>query len=537
MQPLSYLFGTWKPDPPHLLNPAFPASTKEFFSGGEISLLTAQNVIWTSRGYRPFLPLVGSPALPSQCLGGAVAYDRNGNIQRYAGTATDLYQLVNGAWVKRSRTTPAWVASTAYTTGQFVIDSNGNLQTVTTGGTSGTSAPTWSTTVGGTTTDNTVTWSLTHLGAYDATQWSFQNMGGCMAATNGSDPIQSIDMTTGTAFADLDDTDPAPIAGVLGMIRDFLVAGNIQSALLGSVPYGIQWSALANINQWPTPDTQNAYAVQAGSQTLYSEYGPVQAISDNESFGLIFQHSGISRAEYVGGNTVFQFYTYEKKRGALGPWCVARVGNKYFYASPDGFMMTDGSTTTPIGYPLVDKWFFANADLNALNTICAAADTRQKIVFFAFQSTSGSGLDTILVYNYEEQAWSVCDQTLDFLLQDIGDSAWVPGGFSTSHAYGQFTGTPGTATLISQDLQLNPAGRAVTTMVRPLTDGSPSVAVGTRNRLSDTSTLTSYYAANERSGVAGVRAEGVYHRIAVELNGAFNDCVGATVFAEEAGIL
>jgi hypothetical protein len=376
-----------------------------------------------------------------------------------------------------------------------------------------------------------------HLGAYDATQWSFQGMGGCMQATNGNDPIQTIDMTTGTAFADIDDTDPAPIAAVLGQIRDFLVGGNIQSTLLGTVPYGIQWSAVANANQWTVPDTQAAYANQAGAQSLYSEYGPVMAISDNESFGLIFQRSGISRAEYVGGSTVFQFYTYEKKRGALGPWAVARVGNKYYYASPDGFMMTDGSNTTAIGYPLIDKWFFANAEESAFANICAAADTRQKVVYFSFQSTSGSANDTLLIYNYEEQNWSMADQALDFLMQDLGDSAWIPGGFSSSHAYGQFTGTPGTATLIGQDLELNAGGRAVVTMVRPLTDGSPSVAVGARNRLSDTSTLTSYYPATERSGVAGVRAEGVYHRIAVQLSGTFSDCVGATVFAHEAGIL
>jgi len=41
---------------------------------------------------------------------------------------------------------------------QVLVDSNGNLQRVKTGGTSGSSAPSWSKTIGGTTTDNTVTW-------------------------------------------------------------------------------------------------------------------------------------------------------------------------------------------------------------------------------------------------------------------------------------------------------------------------------------------------------------------------------------------
>lgn len=58
---------------------------------------------------------------------------------------------------------PAWVASTAYFQGQEIIDSNGNLQRATTGGTSGSTAPTWATTVNSTTSDGSVTWTLISL--------------------------------------------------------------------------------------------------------------------------------------------------------------------------------------------------------------------------------------------------------------------------------------------------------------------------------------------------------------------------------------
>jgi hypothetical protein len=49
----------------------------------------------------------------------------------------------------------AWAATTAYTLGQLVLDTNGNVQKVTTAGMSGTGAPTWSTTFGATTADGT----------------------------------------------------------------------------------------------------------------------------------------------------------------------------------------------------------------------------------------------------------------------------------------------------------------------------------------------------------------------------------------------
>lgn len=51
-----------------------------------------------------------------------------------------------------------WVAAHAYTAGQVIIDSNGNAQKVLTGGTSGGSAPSWSTSIFASTTDNGIVW-------------------------------------------------------------------------------------------------------------------------------------------------------------------------------------------------------------------------------------------------------------------------------------------------------------------------------------------------------------------------------------------
>ncbi len=52
-----------------------------------------------------------------------------------------------------------WQANTAYAVGAFVLDSNCNIQQVKVAGTSGATAPAWSTTPAGSTTDGTVTWS------------------------------------------------------------------------------------------------------------------------------------------------------------------------------------------------------------------------------------------------------------------------------------------------------------------------------------------------------------------------------------------
>ena len=497
--PFSYKFGAWAPDLPHLVNAAFPPNMDEYFNGGEIPLTNAQNVIWTAQGYRPYLPLVGGPALPAQCLGAIAGYDTSGDLWAYAGTATDLYVLSAGAWVNRSKA----------------------------------------------------------AGGYTSTNWSFQVYGPCVYATDGKDPIQTLTIGSGVNFADLDDTDPAPTCQVLGVIRDMLFAGNLYPGTVNAIPYGVQWSAVANAASWPTPATQAAYAVQAGQQGLYPQYGPVQCISDNESFGLVFQRSGIAIAEYVGGNVVFQFYTFEKKRGALGPNAVARVSQKYYFASPDGFFVTDGQSTTPIGYGAVDTWFFDNANPATLSSICAAADTENKVIYFAFQSNSGGmtadgiwtadtnqtvdgangGFDTILAYNYVEERWSYCTQLQEFMFQGLSSTGgWIPFGFDSNHKYGGYTGNAGNAVLETYDFNFNQGGRSLITQVRSLSQGTSQMRVGSRARAQDQVAWTPYYAGNSRDNIAGLRSEGVFHRVGIELQGDFGFSVGATVWPKNAGM-
>lgn len=53
----------------------------------------------------------------------------------------------------------AWRATTAFTAGQFIVDTNFNIQQCTTGGTTGSVQPTWATGVRATTADSGVTWT------------------------------------------------------------------------------------------------------------------------------------------------------------------------------------------------------------------------------------------------------------------------------------------------------------------------------------------------------------------------------------------
>lgn len=54
---------------------------------------------------------------------------------------------------------PVWTPSTVYSPSLLIVDSNSNLQLLTTGGTTGSAAPTWATAVGATTNDGSAVWT------------------------------------------------------------------------------------------------------------------------------------------------------------------------------------------------------------------------------------------------------------------------------------------------------------------------------------------------------------------------------------------
>jgi len=110
-------------------NPQVPAEGNNFQGG----LTTDGTTVWTNRGN----PL------------------ENWGIVAPTGTLTPV--------VGSSRV--AWTANTSYSLAGVIIDTNGNLQQVSTVGMSGTATPTWATSVGSTTTDGTAVWTMIQTAA------------------------------------------------------------------------------------------------------------------------------------------------------------------------------------------------------------------------------------------------------------------------------------------------------------------------------------------------------------------------------------
>lgn len=92
--------------------------------------------------------------------GSAVWTNRGNPVENWGivGPTTPVKPVVGSSRV-------AWTANTFYSLVSVVIDSNGNLQQVTTAGKTGTVHPTWATSVGVTTTDGTAVWTMIQTSA------------------------------------------------------------------------------------------------------------------------------------------------------------------------------------------------------------------------------------------------------------------------------------------------------------------------------------------------------------------------------------
>lgn len=128
------------------------------------------------------LVAMGVGVLPSWTPGhnytaGAQIFDSNWNVQMATTTGTSsagpvVWPTIVGATVVDGGVTwklmptglglvlPPWNSITDYPVGAEIVDSNGNLQQVTTAGTSGANPPAWAITIGNSTTDGGVTWDL-----------------------------------------------------------------------------------------------------------------------------------------------------------------------------------------------------------------------------------------------------------------------------------------------------------------------------------------------------------------------------------------
>ena len=378
------------------------------------------------------------------------------------------------------------------------------------------------------------------------TRWRFTQFGDYLIAANGQDQVQYATLSSTISFAPLDAS--APTAKLVTVVRDFVVAGNTNTA-----SNQVIWSGLNNPNTWG-----NTAITQSDNQII-PDGGEVRGITGGE-FGLILLEKSIVRMSYVGSPIIFQFDNIARNLGCYESNSVAQWQGVTYWLADDGFYACNGETIEAIGAEKVNRYFFDTLQESTIETMSAAVDPFRALIIWGYPTID----DTyrLLMYHIPTKKWSFAETnvnritematpgitlegldafsaSLDALLVSLDSRQWQGGKLLVSGVRGEkiitFTGANKTATITSADLETG-MNMSMVTLVRPIVnDGSASVAVDSRFNLSEAVTFPSETAANAENRV-GLRSLGRYHRVRVIPSGNWTTAIGFEADIQQAGM-
>lgn len=490
--------GAYLPDLPDMNNPG---------------ATVAKNVLPSAKGYLPWpSQLAFSDALTARCRGAFYAKDKDGNVYVYAGDATKLYALSADAWSNVSQ---------------------------------GGGADAYSL-------DDEETWEFVKWGE-KIIAVSGVNTDTAIADTN---DIQIITMG-GANFADLSGSPPQ--ARHIAVVRDFVVVGNTWDSSDGLVPNRVRWCGINDETTWAVSAT-----TQADYQDIYGG-GWVQRITGGE-YGLVFMEGAIWRMSYVGSPIVWQFDEILPGRGTPCPGSVAQIGDKVFFLSQEGFeVVVNGSSAQPIGAQRIDRTFFNDFDATYFHRVTATVDPYNRRVFWAYPGSGSVGgqPNKVLCYDWSADRWSYSEQdvqalfvaattgytmdgldsvdsNLDNIAETLDSRAWMGGAaqigvFDSSNNLALWTGSNMSGVVETAEAEITPGQRSMIIGVRPLVDGgATTVQVGCRDRQQDAYSWSSAASVNA-NGIARMRKTARYHRLRLNVSGAFTHAHGVDVEAYPSG--
>lgn len=501
-QPQTLWVGEWLPDQPDYQNP------------GSSTVLNVYPRTQTS--YGPIASITPyTDALDDVCQGAAAYISNADNINIFAGDKAKLYNLVSGG--------SSW--SDVSKSGGYATPADG--------------------------------------------QWNFELFNNIAIATNYADPIQAFTLESSTAFDDL--SGDAPKAKYVSAIKGFLVVANTDDGTFGVQSQRVWWSALADPTSWPTPGGVSAAQVQSSYNDLFGSAGSITGLVGNlgTADGAVFMEHAVWRMIYAGPPLVFDFLPAEGVKGCPAPNSIVQYGNVVFYLGEDGYYAFDGTSSRPIGANKFDKTFYADLDQTYMNRVWGAVDPINKLIMWAYPGAGNSGgnPNRILFYNTVldrasianitcevimrllsigytlNELYTVLGYTIDGLPAPLDSRVWQGGQlllgiFDTANKLDYFTGPNLSPTVDTTEIQPYQGKRANITNTRALVDGgTPSIAIGRRDRLVDPVSYTSSVAMNSL-GTSPVRTSGRYIRgeITLPSGSIFNHLQGIEFESNEAGI-
>lgn len=229
----------------------------------------------------------------------------------------------------------------------------------------------------------------------DDANWQFEQFNKYVIAVQANVDPQVFDLTSSTEFADLGGSPPR--AAYVAVVNRFVVLSG-----LASNPYRVQWSGLNAVTTWTSGSNSSDYQDMPNG-------GIVRPVIGGE-FGIILQDSAIRRMVFSpGSDTIFDIQPVAKDLGCLAPYSACQAGDRAFFLSPKGFMMTTGAgELLPIGEEQVNRTFLEDYDSSYRRLVIGVSDPSSNVVMWVYKSASNSSetFDKAILYNYVLQRWT-----------------------------------------------------------------------------------------------------------------------------------
>jgi hypothetical protein len=245
-----------------------------------------------------------------------------------------------------------------------------------------------------------------------------------------------------------------------------------------------------------------------------------------------------------------------------------QIGDSVFFIAEDGFYFTDGVTVTPFGSGKFDRYFTESIDTAYKDRVYGGIDKKNNLIYWIYPSSSSTAgrPNRVIAYNYRENRIARAEDEIECLITGLStgttldaldslfgslddvtppldDAYWQGGndvllGFDSTYKLGTFFGTPGTATIETQEVELNPGMYTDISGVKPIVQGNSSVtvAIGTRNTAADTVTYTGEVTPTTRTGVADFRSCARLVRSRVKVAGDFTAAQGLMFQQQPSGV-
>lgn len=379
-----------------------------------------------------------------------------------------------------------------------------------------------------------------------ADKWRFAQFGDFLIAANGQDKLQYADLGTTISFQELNAS--APTAKYLTVVRDFVVTGNTLTSVSE-----LRWSGINNPETW-TPSA----VTQADVQEI-PEGGAIQGITGGE-FGLVLLEKALVRMSYVGTPLVFQFDNITRNLGCYEANSIVQWRGITYFLSDDGFYSCDGQNIEAIGAEKVNRFFWDSLQESTLSSMSAAIDPFRSLVVWGYPSLENTY--RLLIYHWITKRWSFVDTNVNFIADiaspgvsleqldtysasldalqvSLDDRSWLGGKFVFAGGRGgkiiTFGGPNKEARITTGDIQSNGTFSMVT-LAKPIIDGGlASIAITSRNNLSEAVNFGDAVAASTENRV-GLRSFGRYHRLRVIPSGDWKSAIGVEVEIQPAGM-